>query len=60
MYWNSLPLEITEMRSYENFKREVKHYLWKMAHEELIDNDIDISLFDGVTLSPIVFPAVSW
>ena len=49
MYWNSLPLEIREIRSHEIFKREVKDYLWKMAHDELIDNDIDISLTDGVT-----------
>ena len=49
MYWNSLPLEIREIRSHEIFKREVKNYLWKMAHDELIDNDIDISLTDGVT-----------
>ena len=48
MYWNSFPLEIREIRSHEIFKREVKHYLWKMAHDELIDNDIDISLADGV------------
>ena len=49
MYWNSLSLEITEIRSHEIFKREVIDYLWKMAHDEIIDNDIDISLTDGVT-----------
>ena len=49
MYWNSLPLEIREIRSHSIFKREVKDYLWKMAYDELIDNDIDISLTDGVT-----------
>ena len=49
MYWNALPLEIREIRSHEIFKREVKSHLWKMAHDELIDNDIDICLSDGVT-----------
>ena len=44
MYWNSLTLKIKEIRSHEVFKREVKDYLWKMVHDELIDNDIDISL----------------
>ena len=55
MYWNSLPLEIRDIRSHEIFKREVKDYLWKMAHDELIDNDIDISLTDGVTCFFFVF-----
>ena len=49
MYWNSLPLEIRGIRNHEIFKCEMKHYLCKMAHDELIENDIDISLADGVT-----------
>ena len=50
MLWNSLPLEIREIKSNEIFKQEVKQHLWKMAFDEIIDNDIDTSLyFDAIT-----------
>ena len=47
--WNSLPLEIREVRDNDIFKRKVKQHLWKMAFDEVIDSDIDISSSDGVT-----------
>ena len=48
--WNSLPLEIREIKCHDIFKREVRQHLWKMAFEENVDDDdIDISLVDGIT-----------
>ena len=47
--WNSLPLEIREVRDNDIFKHKVKQHLWKMAFDEVIDSDIDISSSDGVT-----------
>ena len=49
IFWNSLPLEIREVRSLNNFKHKVKQHLWKLALDEVADNDTDRSMSGGIT-----------
>ena len=51
IFWNSLPLEIREVRSLNNFKHKVKQYLWKLALDEVADNDTNSmsSMSDSIT-----------
>ena len=49
IFWNSLPLEIREIRSLASFKHMVRQHLWKTTLDELIENDNDSILSNGIT-----------
>ena len=44
--WNSLPLELREIRESSIFKFRLKEHLWKLAKEEVTVDDFDSSMSD--------------
>ena len=47
--WNSLPLEIREIKSPIEFKREVISYFWELVTDDHDSDYIDDSMEDGIT-----------
>ena len=46
--WNTLPLEIREIRIPITFKFNLKQHLWKLVWEDITNSDIDSSLSKGI------------